>query len=324
MSARLPSRLRAPLQTFFAQRLGHADAQGWVTLEQRRLFILPTRSGLGFTLLLLLMLLGAINYNNNLAYGLTFLLASLGLVAMLQTYRNLLGLRLRAGTTRPGFAGQRVHFAIELAVPEGQPRYAVALLAANAPPLLAQWQAGTTQQVWITPTAGRRGRQQLGTVTVETRFPLGLFRAWSRVELAAATWVYPRPAEARRDFPRTPRRLSEEGDQGRGTDDFRGFRRYHPGDSLRHVNWKALAREQGWLTKEFGGDRVEELWLDWDQLEDLGTEARLEQLCRWVLDADAGQRYFGLRLPGLELEPAQGSAQRERCLRALAAFEAPA
>ena len=322
MPTRLSALLRAPLQGFFADRVGQAGSDGWVALEPRRLFILPTRSGLGYGLLLLVMLLGAVNYNNNLAYALTFLLAGLGLVTMLQCYRNLRGLRLRAGATRAGFAGQQVHFAIELAAPDGQARYAIGLHATDTPAVLTQWPAGETAALWLARTAQRRGHLQLGLVTVETRFPLGLFRTWSRIRLSSAAWVYPRPAPTGRNFPRAPRRLSEAGDQGRGTDDFRGFRRYHPGDSLRHVNWKAVAREQGWLTKEFGGDRVEELWLDWEQLEGLGVEARLQQLCRWVLDADAAQRYFGLRLPDCELAPAQGAAQRERCLRALAAFEA--
>jgi uncharacterized protein (DUF58 family) len=177
--------------------------------------------------------------------------------------------------------------------------------------------AAQTRSLWLQRRAPGRGRLQPGTLSLETRFPLGLFRAWSRLVLDQAAWIYPRPAAAPPP-PRAPRQPSEAGDQGRGSDDFRGFRQFHSGDSLRHVHWKAVARGQGWLTKEFGGDRVEECWFDWSALEGLDTEARLSVLCRWVLDAANEQRHFGLRLPGVSLGPDQGPAHRDRCLRALA------
>lgn len=170
--------------------------------------------------------------------------------------------------------------------------------------------------------APRRGRLELGRVTVSSSYPLGLFRAWAYVDLRMRCLVYPRPAPRTGAPPLSPRRLSEQGDQGRGADDFVGFRTYHPGDSPRHVHWKAAARGQGLITKQFGGDRVEELWLDWVLLDGLDTEARLRRLCRWVLDAHGLGRSYGLRLPGTELAPARGEQQRRRCLEALALFGA--
>jgi uncharacterized protein (DUF58 family) len=111
------------------------------------------------------------------------------------------------------------------------------------------------------------------------------------------------------------------GDKGRGVDDFAGFRPYRPGDSPRHLFWKAVAREQPLLAKQFGGDRTDELWLDWRDLEFLDTEARLSQLCRWVLDADQNWQWYGMRLPGVEIAVASGDAHKQRCLEALARFE---
>lgn len=298
-------------------RGGPTDA---ARLDSRRVFILPTRSGLGFSLLLMVMLLGAVNYNNNLAYALTFLLAGLGWVTMHHTYRNLAGLQLGVGQSEPGFSGGEARFQIWLANPRGPDRVAVRLQPVQGRPLQSHAPRDRRTSLWLTVPAKRRGLLHLGRIKVSTEFPLGLFHAWSYVELEHQTLVYPRPAPAGRPLPVSPRKASEVGDQGRGTDDFRGFRNYHAGDSLRHVNWKAVAREQGWLTKEFGGDRIEELWLDWQALGDLDNEARLRQLCRWVLDAARDRRFFGLRLPGAEIPPGTGPLHRDRCLAALARF----
>ena len=309
--------LANPIRWFLDSRIATPDRAGRVRLAYRQVFILPTLQGWGFALLLLIMLVGAINYNNSLAYGLTFLLAGLGQVALYHTYRNLTGLEVHAGASRDAFAGGSAGFELRLRNPDTRERPAIrAWLEADAPGIVSL-PAGQTLSLWLQRQAPRRGRLQAGTLLLETRFPLGLFRAWTRLRLDQAAWVYPRPAPAPPP-PQAPRQPSEAGDQGRGSDDFRGFRQFHSGDSLRHVHWKAVARGQGMLTKEFGGDRVEECWFDWEALAGLDAETRLSVLCRWVLDAAAEQRHFGLRLPSCRLEPDQGPTHRERCLRALA------
>ena len=311
--------LANPIRWFLDSRIATPDPGGRVRLTYRQVFILPTRQGWGFAALLLLMLLGAINYDNSLAYGLTFLLAGLGQVALYHTYRNLVGLELQAGASRDAFAGEQATFELRLHNPATRDRRAVQARLEGGSAQLASVPAGQAASLWLRRPAPRRGRLAPGILTLETRFPLGLFRAWSRLRLEQSAWVYPRPAAAAAP-PQAPRRPSEAGDQGRGSDDFRGFRPFHSGDSLRHVHWKAVARGQGMLTKEFGGDRVEANWFDWEALAGLEPEARLSLLCRWVLEAAARQQHFGLRLPGQSLGPAQGPAHRQRCLRALAAY----
>jgi uncharacterized protein (DUF58 family) len=111
------------------------------------------------------------------------------------------------------------------------------------------------------------------------------------------------------------------GDQGVGADDFAGLRQYHSGDSLRHVHWKAAARQQGLLTKQFGGDRSEELWLDWSNLPEINIEQRLSILTRWVLLAEREGKSYGLRLPNQVIEPSRGGPHRHQCLKALAEYE---
>lgn len=314
--------LANPIHWFLDSRIATPDHAGRVRLAYRQVFILPTRQGWGFALLLLIMLLGAINYNNSLAYGLTFLLAGLGQVALYHTYRNLIGLEVHAGASGDAFAGGSVGFELRLQNPDTRERPAIRAWLEADTPGIASLPAGQTVSLWLTRQAPRRGSLQAGTLLLETHFPLGLFRAWTRLRLDQAAWVYPRPAQTPPP-PRAPRQPSEAGDQGRGSDDFRGFRQFHSGDSLRHVHWKAVARGQGMLTKEFGGDRVEECWFDWETLAGLDDETRLSVLCRWVLDAAVEQRHYGLRLPSSRLEPDQGPAHRERCLRALAAQGMP-
>jgi uncharacterized protein (DUF58 family) len=133
--------------------------------------------------------------------------------------------------------------------------------------------------------------------------------------------VYPEPAESRTLPQNVVYRPKQSGDKGRGSDDFAGLRNYHVGDSLRHVHWKAVARDQGLHTKQFGGDRSDEIWLDWRTLEHMDTEQRLSQLTRWVLDAEHAGLSYGLWLPGERVEPNHGEAHMHQCLAALALFK---
>lgn len=307
-----------PVKRFFAARMPQAALHEPVTLTGRRIFILPSRLGLGFAFLLLLMLAGAINYNNSLVFALTFLLAGLALTTMLHTYRNLAGITVRVDRDEPNFAGQPVGFHLTLTSPD-RDREAIDLASVDHQ-ISTAVSTATPTPCCLPRATQQRGRQTLGEVTLSTRFPLGLFYCWSQIEFAAEALVYPKPIPAGDPLPDSARRPHQDGDQGRGNDDFQGFRHYHPGDSPRHLNWKALAREQAPLTKTFGGDRVEERWFDWEQLRTPDTELRLSQLCRWVLDADHQQVRYGLRLPNLTLPLDHGPAHRQRCLAALATF----
>jgi uncharacterized protein (DUF58 family) len=169
----------------------------------------------------------------------------------------------------------------------------------------------------------RRGRHALPRITVSSTFPLGLFRVWSHVRLQQDYLVYPQPSDDRGLPPEAHSQALPLGDQGRGTDDFAGLRNYQSGDSLRQIHWKLAAREQGLITKRFGGDQHPDLWLDWEQTPGANAETRLSRLTRWVLEADAQSRRYGLRLPGVRFEPDSGETQRRRCLEALALHGLP-
>lgn len=295
---------------------GEGPQEGPITLDRRRVFILPSRFGLLFVLVLLVLWMGAINYNNGLAYVLTFLLGALSLVSILHTYRNLAGLTFSAGRALPVFAGEQARFVIRIDNPGGV-RHAVAVRVAPQPPVLTDVEQHG--HVTLALPATKRGYLNLGRFTVSTVFPLGLFRAWSHLDLDLHCLVYPHPA-APQDLPASS--LSARGDYGagRGTGDYTGLRAYQMGDSLRHVHWKSAARSEELLVKQFDGGGAQELWLDWHTLPHADVETRLCILCRWVLDAHAADYRYGLRLPAREISPAHNEQHRHECLKALALF----
>jgi uncharacterized protein (DUF58 family) len=292
-----------------------------VVLGRRQLFMLPTRFGLLFALLLLVQLLAAINYGNGLAYALTFLLGSLAVVSMLYTHRNLFHLRLAAGACAPVFAGDLAVFRIHLVNEAPTARFGVMLAHQKKEIACVDIPARGDAGVELAVPAVKRGYLALPPVTVLTRFPLGLLYSWSRrVELEQSCLVYPCPADP------APLRAgtTETSDATRGIktggDDFIGVREFHPGDSPRHVDWRAVARGECWHTKQFGGGYQATAWLDWDTLEGLGPEERLSVLTRWVLDAERDGLLYGLRLPDKTVAPANGEQHQHACLRALALF----
>jgi uncharacterized protein (DUF58 family) len=301
-------------------RQARIDSQGTALVEARQIYILPTRYGVLFALLLGVMLLGSINSANNLGFMLTFLLAGLGIVAILHTWHNLLGLQLLPGKVEPVFAGQEASFLVRLENPRGALRPGIQLELQDRTPVATDLSATASDHLILHLAAAKRGELSLGRFIVSTRFPIGLFRAWTFVDLDMHCLVYPQPGPKMR-LPEAPDYTqSAIGDRGVGADDFVGLRQYRPGDSPRHIDWKAAARERGLLAKQFGGDRSERTWLDWYSLEGLGPEERLSRLCRGVLTACEQQLEFGLRLPDQEIPPARGAAHRQQCLAALALF----
>lgn len=316
---------RPPAASFYSNRLfrpriprGHE-----LTLERQRIYALPTRYGLLYGAMLVVMFLGSINYNNSMGFLLTFLLASLGIISILYTYRNIAHLQVRSGKTPPTFAGREAHFTVHLHNTEQLPRYALHLTAAGAATVLTDVAAKDTAGVELRVAAPKRGRLLLGKITLSTRYPLGLIRAWAYVDLGMQCLVYPQPGPYR---PATATPHQHQGNQAApaaGSDDFLGFRAYHPGDSLRHIHWKALARALPLMTKKFTAGETPDLWLDWAALPLLDNEARLRILCRLVLEAGRGAQAYGLRLPGVEIPPAQGAQHQQRCLEALALFGEP-
>lgn len=307
-----------------------APESGAIVLVQRRVFILPTRLGVVFALVLMTMLLGAINYTLSLGFILSFLLVALAFNAMFYTFANLARLSVSAGRTQPVFAGEVAHFTLNLANPGARHRYAIGLCRERLPRAdetvaFSDVPPAATVQLALSIPSERRGMLRPGRVTLYTEYPLGLYHAWSYVNPDVHCIVYPRPAPAGAPLPLAEAVSGSGPSRGAGSDDFAGLRAYRTGDPPRHVAWKAAARGQGLLTKQFSGEAAPQVWLSWSHLPPrMDTEEKLSWLTRWVLDAHALQLSYGLRLPGVELPLGSGEGQRQRCLEALALFELPA
>ena len=297
--------------------------RGTVVLVHRRVYIVPARLGWIFGATLVILLIGSINYALSLGFALTFLLTGMGLAGMVHTARNLARLAVSAGRAEPVFAGESAQFRLYL---DGRAAFdRPAILArhlGSGAQLVVDIPAGALAEVVLAVPATRRGWLPLGRVMLETRFPLGLFRSWSYVEPDARCLVYPRPERS----PLPPSGADTATGTLRspvpGNDDFSGLRSYQLSDSPRHVAWKAVARSDDMLTKQFTGEAAAELWLDWRLLPSgLGLENRLSRLAGWVLAAEREGAQYGLRLPGVEIAPDRGDAHRAACLQALALYE---
>ena len=302
---------------------------GTVTLTQRRIFIIPTRQGFVLAFVLLLMLLGDINYNLSLGYVLTFVLAMMAVMSMLHAFRNLAHLEIRPGRADAVFCGDTAQFLLHFNNPGKLPRYQLCLVqtgesfwATSSTPLTFDASARQDTEVAFPVPATRRGWLQTGRLTLYTEFPLGLFYAWSYLYFTTRCLVYPQPLS---DAP-LPQGSSSEGDGKRsmtGDDDFSGLRKYIEGDALPRIDWKAYARERGLQVKQFTTPLGEELWLDYSDTPDRSEEEKLARMTRWVLDAESQGLRYGLRLPDGELPSSHGIAHRDECLRRIALFNLP-
>ncbi len=292
---------------------------GTVVLNQRRVYILPSRQGLGFAFVLVLMLLGDINYNLSLGYTLTFLLATAGGMSMLHAFRNIAQLEIHAGHVEPVFAGETARFVFHFNNPGKLPRYQIHLHDDDNHHTVFDLPAQRSTPVEIAIPATQRGWMDSGRLTLYTEYPLGLFKPWSYIHFDVRCLVYPKPAAAQ-PLPA----ISAQNGNGKlitaGDEDFSGLRNYVAGDPLPRIAWKAWAREQGLQVKQFSAQQGRELWLDWAQLPNIATERKLELLTRWVLDADAQGLMYGLRLPGAEVLPQHSPNHRAECLRTLALY----
>ncbi|SDJ60623.1 DUF58 domain-containing protein [Microbulbifer yueqingensis] len=297
-----------------------APAARAVTLDHRKLFILPTRAGLAFALVIVLLWLLGTNYENNLVFALAFLLASLFVVLPLHTFANLSGIEIRLLEAGTAFAGDFATARLALARDRDRRGEHIQLGWPAGDPVTVQVPGEGAVEVEVALPVMERGRVRAPRLRIETRFPLGLFRCWSWIDLDVEFLVYPQPRPAG-PLPLGAALAEGESEQKRrGGDDFAGLRQYQLGHSPRQVAWKQFAAGRGLHSKDYESGVDSRLWLEWDLLAGRDIETRLGNLCQWVLDADRQQLAYGLRLPGRAIEPGLGPSHRDRLLAALALF----
>lgn len=301
-------------------RRRHPPLRGPHRLTRRSIYILPTRTGLAFTVLLLVMLGWSINYNASLGFALVFLLGAIAVEGMRRTHDNLLGLTVHPPLAEPVHAGGTAIVRLRLEAPAGECRYGVVVRTAAGDERGGDLD-GPLAALDLPVPALRRGRLATGALRLSTCYPLGLFTAWTWVEFAPSGLVWPQPAGTPVLPAGTRGRPQQSRLEAAGDEDFAGLRAWRRGDPATHVAWKPSARSGQLLVKQFsappGGD---ELLLDPDTAPGDGLEARLSQLTLWVLEAERSDLRYGLRLAGTELAPARGEAQRYRVLERLALY----
>ena len=291
-------------------------------LNNRRVYILPTKQGLVFAILLFAMLLGSINYNNNLGYILTFLLASLTVVTIFMTYRNMLFLRIGPAMSIPFFAGKRATIPVQIDNQHYSSRFAIEYHLPKSKPVIVDIPANAASTIQLPVIFAQRGIQPLPRFVVATTFPLGFFRAWSHVELQQSVLVYPQPGNDKVLPQLSAGEKEGEKHHGPGDDDFEGLRNYQVGDSFYRVHWKSAARHHVLQTKQYIGSANSELWINWEDSRFTDIEKRISQLTQWVMLAANTGIAYGFRIPGVEYSLSTGLAHRNNCLKALALYGA--
>jgi uncharacterized protein (DUF58 family) len=287
-------------------------------LDYRRLYILPSKAGFGFLVLVGALWLLATNFENNLIFMLCFLLLALFVVSIHFTHGTLAGLQVKPVRAQSVFKGDAAAVEICLSQVKARGREQILLRFADGEPLMITVDKAGDTFVTVLAPATRRGYLDPGLLTIESHYPVGLLRVWTYLRFRFDAAVYPAPAV---DYARAAyRHGSGEGPYSgtTGSEDYVGLKTYEAGESLRHVAWKQYAREQGLLSKQYGDPADSRVWVDWDDYAGMDTEQRLARMSWQVCECAAGGRVFGLRLPGLELAPSQGSAHRQAALRRLA------
>ncbi|MES2973248.1 MAG: DUF58 domain-containing protein [Pseudomonadota bacterium] len=314
--------IRRRFQAWWQSKLPLTDT---TTLTQRNVYILPTRPGFMLGATLLVLLVASINYQLNLGYLLTFLLAGSAIVGMHVCHGTLRGITMHLMSPEPQFMGANAPLDVTITSDRKSPRYGIGLALLGS----GHWswtdvpaQGSASVQVAFRPE--RRGLHTVPPLTAETRFPLGTFRVWTVWRPAAQVLVYPAPENFAPPLPPgEPRAGGAAAVQAQSTGEFDGVRGYRRGDPMKLVVWKKVAKaiasgSDELVSRDTQQAQRYELWLDFAHAGHPETEHKLSRLCAWVVNADKQNVDYGLRLPGLEIRPGRGEAHKKRCLEALA------
>jgi uncharacterized protein (DUF58 family) len=318
VSGSLRNNLRRRVGAWARRRQG--DDRLPIVINTRRLYILPTRAGLAFAALLLVMLLAGLNYSNSIALLITFLLAGFGLIAMHLTHRNLVGVTLRAVASVDAFVGEHGRLLVTLDNSADTARLGLECEVAGSPRAAADVPASGSARADIGLSLERRGRLEVDRITLSTRFPFGLFRAWTYVHIHVGLLAWPVP----RGRQETPPEAASGGNAPAvhrvGDEEWAGLREFRTGDSPRQVAWGAYARGRGLLVKTYESPAAHHRLFDLAAVPGAQLEQRLEQLSAWIVAAHARGERYGLRLGAHMLPPDSGNEHRARCLNGLALY----
>ena len=294
-----------------------------ITLNQRKLFIFPTRSGIALLALLLVLLLIAINYENNLVYALVFLLATVLVITIHITFANLHSMTISGGRNTPVFAGETGAVALKLMARQ-RTRYDISFIHGDRTNLQPEVQPNKSASLDLTVRPCDRGLFSLGRLRVESAYPFGLVRCWSWIDVSQPLWVYPKPLQPPTLAGHEASGNDQKTSPSQMGDDLYAFNSYRPGDPIKHIHWPSVARgnePQVTVMAKRSGDGT--LIIDFDDYPGVDLETRLSWLCARVLAASSENRSYSLVLPSATLGPNSGEQHRDKALSMLAQFDQP-
>lgn len=293
-----------------------------VQLTLRKIYIVPSALSIAMLLLCTLLLLFAVNFQNSLIYALSFWLFALLVVSVFATYRNMVGLSIKAIRAEPCFAGGKAECELVLSHHASHEKRALQLGWQDEDDTTISLTGQQTLTVKLAHSVSQRGYFDFPSIMINTRYPTGLAVAWSYVALDLCSIVYPQPEAF--EHLQTPINNHTEKDKGieagQGMTDFGEIRAYQYGDSPRHIHWIKYAQTGNLYSKTFIDYAADDHWLDWDSLTMSGTEQRLSYLCHQVLLLHQQRLPYGLKLPTQTLQPAMDESHKTQCLTALALY----
>ena len=315
---RIPDFNRRPVFKFISKRSGPFD--GPVTLTRDRVYIVPTKAGLIFSILLLTLLIGFINYEKSLGFVLTFLLAGIGNILLLSTWRNIAGLEVKGNDALPIFCGETAVFSVQLINHQLLNRHSIAISQHGIEHDIVDCRANRNQHIHFKVTGKQRGRLDAGRFRLYTEFPSGLFVAWTWLDLSMSSIVYPVP-ETNITLPIFDRSDSGNSDtSGHGMENFSHLRKYHKGDKMNRISWKAAAKTDKLFSKEFIGAKPVTRWINWHEITARDNEHRLSIITALIINAENQRQRYGLKLPDVQITAGHGNKHFHQCLTVLALF----
>lgn len=312
----IKTQLESKSRRWFSNRMPVADQ---VVLSQRATYIWPTRTGYLLIAIMLLMLVGATNYQNNLAFLLTFLLVGIGLVSIAYTFQNMQKIQFSLKPAKQIFANQPCSLSIKLTSINGEPHFSIGVGERYPYVFLCDVPAADPSYLVLDFDKPQRGLWQVPRLTVTSIYPFGWIRTWAYFQFKTPLLVYPCPLEPPSSFFSGQAGVdSDEGSKVEGNDDFYGLKNYQPGESMARVDWKSFARERGLYTREFASYQSGALSLRWQDFPGVDTETRLGYLTFLLLDALKQGLGFSLEMPEAIIAFGKGDEHATSCLRLLA------
>lgn len=294
-----------------------------VTLNLKRIFVFPTLSSLALFIIIILLFIMGVNFQNSLIYGLCFWLLALIVISIFFTYRNLSGVTVKTIQSQNCFAGEKAVFELGLSCPSTQQKSSIYVGWQDQDLALVDLHENHSSNLKLSHTTFKRGRFKPDRLNIFSRYPIGLIIGWSYAQLDMHTIVYPAPIlQEDNNYGSVLDDGAEKGmEVARGTTDFSGVRTYEKGDSPKHIHWGAYAKTGKVFSKTFVDYSNNDLWLEFDALTAIpGTETKLSHLCALIIKYHQDQQIYGLKLPGHTIQPATGEAHKNSCLIALALY----